>query len=80
MIRTSFVTRSEIAKLISTAQSNKTKTATKTFTEKQVIYIWKYLKRNPKVWARISKKEYVNANRTLKLTFVSNTQIKVEVR
>lgn len=78
MIRTSFVTRVEIGKLIQTALSNKTKTTTHTFTEKQVMYIFKYLRRTD-VWTRVSKTRYVNANGTVKITFLSNTQIKVEV-
>ena len=78
MIRTSFVTRTEIGKLIQTALSNKTKTAQHTFTKKQIMYIFKYLRRTD-VWTRISKTQYVNGNRTVKVTFLNNTQIKVEV-
>ena len=77
MIRTSFITRTEIGNMITAAQVNKTRTAQRTFTEKETLYIFKYLRRTD-VWTRISKTTYTNSNGTVQLTFLSNTQIKVE--
>ena len=79
MTRTSFITRNEIAKLIQTAQANKTGKVQHTFTEKQTIYIFKYLKRTD-AWTRQSKTTYINSNSTLQVQFLSSTQIRLTTK
>jgi len=79
MVRDTFITRNEIAKMIAAAQVNKTGKIQRTFTEKQVIYIFKYLRRT-EVWTRQSKTTYINSNSTLQVQFLSNTQLRITAK
>ena len=77
MIRTTFIPRNELAKMIQALSVNKTKTVTRTFTEKETVYIFKYLRRTD-VWTRVSKTTYTNSNHSLVIKFNNNHNITVK--